>query len=404
MAGMCRRGIRSVGTAGQLLSCLMIVVFSAFVATSQETDPFPNLFRGRNRGSQKRANKSLVVRKRDYLREGTLLRLDPDIWVQDEIDLTLFPTNEEDDDDDTLLVRRFRQNPKDQPTPNQFFGKLVDLDNDRESDFITLVNTTAASSKLSVITGTIHIEGSVYQIRQLPSGEILVENRGKDSDFEEEIEIEEDDNGDDTPNVTAKQGKDSLELHSPLDRRRRVAVDSNASVLPYDINRRQMQQGTDDGSQLDIMVVYSRNAMCAAARHFNNKCVASAENKATIEGIIELAIKEANEAFESSGIDTSLRLVHVHYEDNYDDTAYDWPTVFTHYTGVNDGRLDYIHPMRDQYGADFVSFFVNTRGYCGSAHRPPEPREDRAFSMVRNTGHLFATRILHKLFPVSNDL
>ena len=37
--------------------------------------------------------------------------------------------------------------------------------------------------------------------------------------------------------------------------------------------------------------------MCAAAGFPNNRCQASSENKATIEGIIELAVKETNEAF-----------------------------------------------------------------------------------------------------------
>jgi hypothetical protein len=61
-------------------------------------------------------------------------------------------------------------------------------------------------------------------------------------------------------------------------------------------------------------IVYSRNAMCAAARHVDNKCTPSSANKATVEGIIQLAIQETNEAFVSSGIPTRLRLVHLHYD------------------------------------------------------------------------------------------
>jgi len=122
--------------------------------------------------------------------------------------------------------------------------------------------------------------------------------------------------------------------------------------------------------------------MCAAARHPDNTCLASSENKATIEGIIELAVKETNEAFAESEIRTKLRIVKIHYEDQYDDTAYQWATVFSHFTGDQDGNMDYLHAMRDQYGADFVSFIVNTKGYCGSAHRPSVPSADRAFSMA----------------------
>jgi len=123
--------------------------------------------------------------------------------------------------------------------------------------------------------------------------------------------------------------------------------------------------------------------MCAAAGFPNNQCQASSENKATIEGIIELAVQETNEAFANSGIKTTLRAVKVHYEDEFDDTAEPWPVVFSHFTGEKTGKMDYVHAMRDQYGADFVTFIVNSRGYCGSAHRPSVPSADRAFSMVR---------------------
>lgn len=125
--------------------------------------------------------------------------------------------------------------------------------------------------------------------------------------------------------------------------------------------------------------------MCAAAWYPNNKCPATPKNKATIEGIIELAVKEANEAFAASGIRTRLRLVKLHYDDKYDDMANEWANVFSHFVGSRDGHMDYIHAMRDQYGADFVSFIVNTRGFCGSAHRPRVPSAERAFSMVSST-------------------
>lgn len=123
--------------------------------------------------------------------------------------------------------------------------------------------------------------------------------------------------------------------------------------------------------------------MCAAAKQIDNRCEATSRNKATIEGIIDLAVKEANEAFEASGIETKLRLVKLHYDDQYDDTKEDWPTVFSHFAGTADGNMDYIHAMRDQYGADFVSLIVNSRGFCGSAHLPSQPTPDRAFSMAR---------------------
>lgn len=136
--------------------------------------------------------------------------------------------------------------------------------------------------------------------------------------------------------------------------------------------------------------------MCAAAK-LPKTCEATIENRATIESIIQMAINECNEAFRVGGIPTHLRLVHAHFDADYDDTQNTWPVVFNHFTGKTDGYMDYIHAMRDHYGADFVSFFVNTRGYCGSAHRPTMPNSERVFSMVRwdcATGHYTFTHEL----------
>ncbi|CAB9504868.1 Peptidyl-Asp metalloendopeptidase [Seminavis robusta] len=389
---------------------------------------FPKLFRGsRSAEDEVRNNPKLVSihamdsnrtlhQPRNMFQEG-IIHLSNDVWTQDEIEVQLFPSGGQ-----QSATYHFRQKPSDQPKPNLFHG-YNDNDNDNDddtgmADSISLVQTTVTASQIPVITGSIHVQGALYQIRQLPGGDLVVDQRGRDEDFDDEIEIEDEEAEEWVAPDLPGNNDLALEVDFAMDPHRVLLAEEGSdsfSALQYGAasddshlhHRRNLINNNDDGSRIDIMIVYSRNAMCAAAKQNDNTCQPSSQNKATIEGIIELAVKESNEAFEASNIPTKLRLVKVHFDDQYDDTQEEWPTVFSHFTGTKDGHMDYVHAMRDQYGADFVSFIVNTRGYCGSAHRPKTPNPERAFSMVRwdcATGHYTFTHELAHTLGCRHDL
>ncbi len=109
-----------------------------------------------------------------------------------------------------------------------------------------------------------------------------------------------------------------------------------AAITPY-------TYGCDDGTVIDIMIVYTDDARAAAG------------STAAMESNIALAIQEANDALANSQIDTSLRLVHTH-EVNYTETG-DFGTDLDRLVNPSDGFLDDVPPLRDQYGADCVSFW-----------------------------------------------
>ncbi|KAI2505410.1 Metallo-peptidase family M12B Reprolysin-like [Fragilaria crotonensis] len=111
-------------------------------------------------------------------------------------------------------------------------------------------------------------------------------------------------------------------------------------------------------------------------------CTATAQNLAKIEGIIALAVTETNKAYELSGITTSFRLVKTHYEDSYNDYANTWESTLGYLRNNGDGWLDYVHAMRDQYGADFVSMLVDTSEYYGIGYMPSSPSAADAFTLV----------------------
>lgn len=120
------------------------------------------------------------------------------------------------------------------------------------------------------------------------------------------------------------------------------------------------------------MVVYTTDARVAAG------------GQAAIEALIDLAVSDANTAFGNSAIDTSLNLVHTE-EVSYVETGsngIDAPRLID----PNDGFLDGVHALRDQYGADCVSLWVNTFDTGGVGFFPDPSFQGvgaSGFSMLR---------------------
>jgi hypothetical protein len=107
----------------------------------------------------------------------------------------------------------------------------------------------------------------------------------------------------------------------------------------------------DDGSTIDVMVVYS-----AAAR-------AGAFGTAAMQSLIDLAITETNQSYLNSGVVQRVRLVHSE-EVAYTETGL-LQDALDCITNVSDGCVDNMHALRNTYGADLVSFWVETGDGCG---------------------------------------
>ncbi|MBK9129023.1 MAG: right-handed parallel beta-helix repeat-containing protein [Phycisphaerales bacterium] len=146
----------------------------------------------------------------------------------------------------------------------------------------------------------------------------------------------------------------------------------------------------DDGSVIDVLVVYT-----AAAR-------AAAGGTAAILAQINLAVADANAAFARSEIPTQLRLVHT-AEVSYAETGV-WQTDGPRLVSPDDGNLDEVHPLRDAVGADCVSLWVASLNAGGIGYFPHPSLEGigaSGFSMLR-LDHAplltFAHEIGHNLF------
>lgn len=101
----------------------------------------------------------------------------------------------------------------------------------------------------------------------------------------------------------------------------------------------------DDGSIIDVMVAYT-----PAVRQAVGGTAAMALE-------IDLAVSLTNQAYANSNINQRLRLVHT-VEVNYAETTL-W-TDLNRVTNQNDGALDEIHALRDQFGADIVSLWLKS--------------------------------------------
>jgi hypothetical protein len=104
----------------------------------------------------------------------------------------------------------------------------------------------------------------------------------------------------------------------------------------------------DDGSTIDVLVVYTAAAASASSN---------------ILAEIQLGVDETNQSYANSGITQRVRLVHA-AQVNYTETGKS-ATDLTRLKNPSDGYLDEVHSMRDTYGADLVSFWVEKMDACG---------------------------------------
>jgi len=140
----------------------------------------------------------------------------------------------------------------------------------------------------------------------------------------------------------------------------------------------------DNSTELDTietMIVYTLNAMCAEAG-LEYPCDVTPENKKPIEDRAALAVEEANSAYELSGIPGKQALMHVAMVDeSYDDSKLTFSQMLNDLSGTTDGVIDEVHQLRETYGADLVSMFVNNGESCGLAWLFDETPE-AGFSVV----------------------
>lgn len=111
---------------------------------------------------------------------------------------------------------------------------------------------------------------------------------------------------------------------------------------------------SEDGSQIDVLVAYTDDARQNMGG--TNQILAR----------IDLAIAASNRSYDNSNIGFQINLVHT-VEFDYDENTSSYGTHLTRLREKNDGYIDEVHDLRDQYGADIVTMLVDDGRYCGIA-------------------------------------
>ena len=111
---------------------------------------------------------------------------------------------------------------------------------------------------------------------------------------------------------------------------------------------------SDDGSTIDILVVYTPSARAARG------------GTSAIEALIDLGVSETNQAYANSGAIQRLRLVHK-AEIAYVESG-DMLTDLSRLRLTADGHMDGVHSLRNTYGADLVHLIENSPDSCGFAY------------------------------------
>jgi len=158
------------------------------------------------------------------------------------------------------------------------------------------------------------------------------------------------------------------------------------------------------GIQIDLMILYTRRAMCAHAG-LSFPCPDTAEYRKAIEAEAKINVEVTNVAFLHSGVNASLNLVHLDLYTGYEYAAEDDPsnTDADLYrlileTGPNNLIMENedVHDLRNAHQADVVAFIIdkyyadNGGGNGISGDTYPHGYASEAYSVVnRNSRHHF---------------
>ena len=132
---------------------------------------------------------------------------------------------------------------------------------------------------------------------------------------------------------------------------------ADAEAIPVDIADEALTLDAimaDDGSTIDVLVIYTQAARSAAG------------GTSAMSTVIDLAVSETNDSYANSGVNQRVRLVHAQ-EVNYSESDFDWVSTLYRLRDPADGYLDDVHALRDTYCADEVVMIVANMGYCGIA-------------------------------------
>lgn len=185
----------------------------------------------------------------------------------------------------------------------------------------------------------------------------ILHDRQKDLFYE----IRQDELGRQTVRVTAEDDVPPTADPKPLSSSGSwSSVDRATPIFPtlYNRVRNYVLGPKNNPTTIDIMVIWSQSSECYHSS-LDTGCGLSDATQGNMEAVVALMVEETNTALANSQTGLVIRLVHRQRETS----GYVEPgmrTTLDHITNL-DGTMDYIHGIRDEFGADLVQFIVDNR-------------------------------------------
>ena len=141
----------------------------------------------------------------------------------------------------------------------------------------------------------------------------------------------------------------------------------------------------DDGSEIDVLVVYTPSGRRFAGGHEG------------VRTLMELQVQETNQAYSDSDVRQRIRLVAITEVDYALGEDLNLHQALRHLTGKDDGHMDEVHQIRDLYAADLVLLFhPYIGGTAWLAEDPSSATAERLGFSVSNW-HVFAHELGHNM-------
>ena len=218
-----------------------------------------------------------------------------------------------------------------------------------------------------VVAGEIRVLGATYTIRSVGNGVHTIRQ------LDPELPLDD----------------DSFRLLDPP----RSVIPSARPIRPPTSPTMQTAQAPpeDDGSSLDVLAVYTPGA--------RDKEGGSAE----IEALIDLNVASTNRAFTESGVLTRINLL-LATETDYDEAnAKDRIELAAHLRIPDDGHMDEVHAIRDEYAADIIALYAAFHDSGGGAQGGVNGGRRERYSAVwvnvhrSDTSYVLAHELGHNL-------
>jgi len=220
-----------------------------------------------------------------------------------------------------------------------------------------------AASLTDLTTGNVfqfhstHDDG--YAVTITPSSDFPPEDGPLDDDDEERMRRLRRINNDDPSFLsTVTQSNQSVAAPTMLDQIKKSLSEQEKRKV-YD----------DAGSNLDVMVVWTKNAECNVYG-LSNGCAVDNVSERNMRAMIDLAVFETNISYKNSNIPTEMLLAHAYRHPSYVESDFDTPlNDLQGAVEIGKGPLGDVKDKRSTYGADIVALIIDpgSSQKCGVA-------------------------------------